>query len=85
LLEAGNLTATSMGLQPFKIVVVSNSDLQKKLVPLSYNQGHVAEASHLLVFAIDTEINASMVDSYIERAMELRKLPFCALEQYHIN
>ncbi len=37
LLEAGNLTATSMGLQPFKIVVISDAQIQKKLIPISYN------------------------------------------------
>jgi len=82
LLEAGNLTATSMGLQPFKIGVVSNADLLAKLVPLSYNQGHVAEASHLLVFAIETGIDETIIDNYIKRAMELRNLPFSALEGY---
>ena len=73
LLEAGNLTATSMGLQPFKIVVVSNEDLKKELVPFSYNQKHVGEASHVLVFAIETDVNQSTIDSYINRAMEVRQ------------
>ncbi len=82
LLDAGNLTATSMGLQPFKIVVVKNKTLQQELVPLSYNQQHVAEASHILVFAIETDINQDNVDRYIERAMELRNLPSSALEGY---
>ena len=53
LLEAGNLAPSSMGLQPFKIVVVSNKALQEKLVPASYNQQHVAEASHILVFVLE--------------------------------
>lgn len=82
LLDAGNLTATSMGLQPFKIVVVSNEELQKQMVPMSYNQQHVAEASHILVFAIETNINQEKVDAYIERAMELRKASKADLEGY---
>lgn len=51
LLEAGNLAATSGGLQPFKIVVVSNDELKKQLIPISYNQEQVGTASHVLVFA----------------------------------
>ena len=82
LLQAGNLTATSMGLQPFKIVVVKNKALQKELVPLSYNQAHVADASHILVFAIETDVNQANVDRYIKRAMEVRNVPFSALEGY---
>lgn len=82
LLEAGNLTASSMGLQPFKIVVVSNPELKEQLVPLSYGQQQVGEASHVLVFAIETNVNAQTIDNYIERAMELRNLPASALEGY---
>ncbi len=82
LLEAGNLTATSMGLQPFKIVVISNDELKKQLVPMSYNQQHVADASHVLVFAIETNINQSTIDTYIARTMELRKLQMSDLQGY---
>ncbi|UTW61754.1 NAD(P)H-dependent oxidoreductase [bacterium SCSIO 12741] len=82
LLEAGNLTATSMGLQPFKIVVVSDPELQRNLVPESYNQQHVADASHILVFAVETDLGQKDVDAYIKRAMELRNLPASALEGY---
>ncbi len=82
LLEAGNLSATSMGLQPFKIVVISNDELKGQLVPISYNQQHVADASHVLVFAIETNVNQNTVNAYIERAMELRKLSMVDLQGY---
>ncbi|CAM1341741.1 NAD(P)H-dependent oxidoreductase [Tenacibaculum amylolyticum] len=82
LIEAGNLTATSMGLQPFKIVVLSNEELQKKLVPISYNQQQVAQASHILVFAVDTNINESAIDNYINRVIEVRGVTNDSLEGY---
>jgi nitroreductase len=72
LLEAGRLSPTSGGFQPFKIVVVSNEELKKKMIPVSYGQEKVAECSHLLVFAIETEINDGTVDRYIELAAEVR-------------
>lgn len=72
LLEAGNLAPTSGGLQPFKIVVVSNEELQNKMLPLSYNQAQVKDASHVLVFAVDTHIDEGLVDRYIQRAAEVR-------------
>ena len=49
LLEAGNLTASSYGLQPYKLLVIQNQDLQNQLVPHSYNQQQVADASHVIV------------------------------------
>ncbi len=72
LLTAGNLAPTSGGLQPFKIVVVSNDDLKKKLVAASYEQPQVGDASHLLVFAIEQEIDEEIVNKYIRRAEEVR-------------
>ncbi len=72
LLTVGNLAPTSGGLQPFKIIVVSNDDLKKKLVAASYQQPQVADASHLLVFAIEQEINEETVNRYIKRAEEVR-------------
>lgn len=72
LIAAGNLAPTSGGLQPFKIVVVSNDDLKKKLVAASYEQAQVADASHLLVFAIEQDINEETVNRYIKRAEEVR-------------
>ncbi len=72
LLTAGNLTPTSGGLQPFKIVVVSNDKLKEQLVAASYNQAQVAEASHLLVFAVEQDIDEGLVDRYIDRAAQVR-------------
>jgi len=82
LLEAGNLAATSGGLQPFKIVVVSNDELKKQLVPMSYNQEHVGTASHVLVFSIETKIGHNTVDAYIDRAAEVKNLERSDLEGY---
>lgn len=83
LLEAGNLTATSMGLQPFKILVLQNESLQQELVPFSYHQQQVGDASHILVFAIETKIGKENIDKYIQRTMNIRNVPYASLEAYH--
>ena len=36
--QAFNLTATSYGLQPLKMLVISNQTLKEELVPLTMNQ-----------------------------------------------
>lgn len=82
LLEAGNLAATSGGLQPFKIVVVSNDEIKKQLVPFSYNQEQVGTASHVLIFATETKIGENTVQAYIDRAAEVRNVEHSALEGY---
>ena len=73
--EAFNLTATSYGLQPIKLVIVNNKELQKKLVEHSYNQQQVEQASHLLVFCVDTHLNEKDVENYFDRVQKVRNTP----------
>lgn len=79
LLEAFNLTATSYGLQPVKLVVVKDKDLQKQLVSASMNQQQVGQASHVLVFCIETAINKTFVENYFSRVQALRDTPEAVL------
>ncbi|WP_397362558.1 NAD(P)H-dependent oxidoreductase [Olleya sp. R77988] len=73
--EAFNLTATSYGLQPLKLVVLKDKEIQKALVPFSFNQNQVAEASHLLVFCIETEIDTNYIVNYFKTVKEIRNTP----------
>lgn len=51
ILEAIRLTATSSGLQPYEVFVVTNKELREKMVPHAWNQAQLTDCSHLLVFA----------------------------------
>ncbi|MDA7747262.1 NAD(P)H-dependent oxidoreductase [Psychromonas sp.] len=51
ILEAIRLTATSSGLQPYEVFVVTNNELREKIVPHAWNQTQITDGSHLLVFA----------------------------------
>ena len=59
--RAFNLTATSYGLQPLKLVVIQNKDLQGRLMEASYNQKQVGTASHVLVICIEKEIGKPFI------------------------
>ena len=61
ILEAGNLAASSYGLQPYKMLVIKNQELQDKLVPHSYKQNQVADASHVIVIAVRTDVDADYI------------------------
>ena len=73
--QAFNLTATSYGLQPIKLVVVKTKDIQKELVLHSWNQQQISQASHLLVICIDTKLDETDVEKYFERVKEIRNTP----------
>lgn len=73
--QAFNLTATSYGLQPLKLVVVSNQDLKNSLVKSSYGQQQVADASHVLVLCIETKIDETYINNYFNLVKQLRNTP----------
>ena len=70
--EAFKLTATSYGLQPIKLVVVKNKALRKLLVPFSFEQPQVLDASHLLVLCRETKIDADYIEAYFKRIQQIR-------------
>ena len=49
---------SSFGLQPYKIVAVTNKDLKEKLKPVSYNQGQVTECQTLFILCARTDVEA---------------------------
>ncbi len=51
ILEAIRLTASSSGLQPYEVIVVTNPELRAQIVPHAWNQAQITDCSHLLVFA----------------------------------
>lgn len=70
--EAFNLTATSYGLQPIKLVVIQNKELQNQLVEHSFGQKQVAQASHVLVFCIEKNIDSTYIANYFNKVKKVR-------------
>ncbi len=70
--KAFNLTATSYGLQPIRMVVVQNKTIQEALVTHSYGQEQVAQASHVLVLCIENVIDKDYITAYFEQVAEIR-------------
>lgn len=75
ILEAFNLTASSYGLQPVRLVVLQDELKQEELVNFSMMQQQVKDASHVLVFCIDTEINEEKITEYFNLIKEIRNTP----------
>ena len=69
------LTPSSFGLQPWEFVVVEDQEVREKLVEHSWNQRQVADASHLLVIALRTDVDESYVDRFVSRVEEVRGEP----------
>jgi nitroreductase/dihydropteridine reductase len=74
LAQAFNLTATSYGLQPCRLVIVQDQDLKDKMVPLSYGQLQVKDASAVLVICT-TAVDANYVKDYFSIVKKERNTP----------
>ena len=80
ILEAIQLAPTSIGMQPFTVLVVEDADLRAKIAPAIYNQPQITEGSHVLVFAAWKEYSNENVDKYINHIATLRGIPAESLD-----
>ncbi|PUZ20685.1 Nitroreductase [Chitinophaga costaii] len=81
-LEAARQAASSIGLQPFSVIVVKNEELRKQIAPLAYNQPQITECSHLLIFAAWTDMSEAQVEEYIQQIAVERGVPREALQGF---
>lgn len=76
------LTPTSYGLQPFKFLIVQNPSVRAQLLPHSWGQKQVVDASHYVVFLARTEMTPADVERLIQRTSEIRGIPMANLKYY---
>lgn len=70
--ETFNLTATSYGLQPIKMVVISNQEIKEQLRSFTYNQLQIRDASHILVLCVETQIDSDFILDHFKRVEDTR-------------
>lgn len=69
ILEAINLSASSCGLQPYRLFVIENDELKAKLGANSFNQ-QITQSSHLLVFAAYNKVTTAHVQNLVKLMAE---------------
>ena len=72
ILEAIRLTATSSGLQPFEMIVVTNPEVRAKIQAAANNQAQITEGSHLLVFAAWNDYTPERINMMFDYNNEVR-------------
>ena len=82
LLSAVRLSASSYGLQPYKILVIRDEALREQLRPSCWNQSQITDASHVLVIASMADFDAALIESYLEQVAETREVPLENLSGY---
>jgi len=80
--EAIRLSASSFGLQPYKVLIIENPELRAKLQPAAWGQSQIVDASQLIVFANITNFGETEIDVSIANTTKTRGLPADALKGY---
>lgn len=82
ILEAIRLAPSSAGLQPYKVIVVSNKEVKDKIFQIAAPQPQVAESSHLLVFAAWKNVTTQQIEDYINLIATTRGVTMESLAQF---
>lgn len=80
--EAIQLSSSSYGLQPYKVLIIENEEIRKQLQPASWGQSQITDASHLFVFASVTNVDAEYITHYAENMAKTRNIPFDSVKGY---
>lgn len=72
ILEAARFSASSFGLQPYELFVISNKDLREKIKAVANNQSQITDCSYLVVFAAWDTYTVDRVNHAFDRAEEIR-------------
>lgn len=83
LVESCRLAPSSYGLQPVKLVVISDEETRKALKQHSWNQSQITDASHLIVLCTKAKIDKEYIDNYVEHIALTREIKKEALADYH--
>lgn len=82
LLEATRKSASSYGLQPYKVILVNSESVRKDLLPFSFGQQKVFKCSNLVVFAANTDIGDQTVDRYVQQYLKIRGVTYEEVAAY---
>lgn len=80
--EALRLTASSYGLQPYKILIVESPELRAKLQPVAWGQTQIVDASHLIIFANQTNFGDNEIEAFGKNIVETREIPAESIQGY---
>lgn len=74
ILEAAKLSASSLGLQPYELIVVQSAEMKEKLIPAFYNPSQISTCSHLIVIVSKNNIGTEYIGNYFNQISKTREI-----------
>lgn len=76
------LSPSSFGLQPWRFIVITDSQLKRQLPPISWNQTQPLDCSHMVVLAARKSLDAQYVEHFMQSIADARGVPLDSLSGY---
>lgn len=80
--EAVRLSASSYGLQPYNVIIVETPELREQLKGAAYGQTQITDASHVFIFANNSNLDDEAINKYIANISVTREVPAEALNGF---
>ena len=74
--------ASSYGLQPWKFIIVQDPEIRKQLLPLSWGQTPVTDASHFIVMTYKEKMDEEYITKFVDHSAKVRGIDPTNLEGY---
>lgn len=82
ILQAAYLAPTSSGLQPFKIIIITDPAMKSKIKAIANGQSQITDGSHLLVFAAWDNYTEDRISNVFRHTEAARGLPEGSFSDY---
>ena len=82
ILEAARLSASSLGLQPYKLIIVQSPEMKEKLIPAFYNPSQISTCSHLIVIVSKNTIESEYIGDYFSHISKTREISLESLTPF---
>ncbi len=82
ILQAIQLSASSVGLQPYKVLVISDKATKERIFNEAAQQPQIKESSHLLVFAAWEKVTAKDITEYMQLIATTRGIAVDSLSKF---
>lgn len=76
------LSASSYGLQLYKVLIIESKELREKLKSASYGQTQITEASHLVIFCNYSKVTEGHIDEYFALKSQIEQVDISDLKDY---
>lgn len=80
--EIIQLSPASYGLQPYKVLIVTDNDKRNLLKEVSYGQPQITDSSAVLVFVKNKVVNETDVDNFVQNIVDTRGVTKEMLSEY---